>query len=119
MEKLKNYTISLALSFLVAVVLLSLTACIFAYTSINDRYLQTFVFACVMLSVLVGSTMLSKKIKEKGLLMGAIFGILYVLIVYLFTSLAYTGFFISNTLGIYLAVAVLSGVIGGVIGVNI
>ena len=119
MEKLKYYTLSLAISFVIAAILLSLTACIFAYTNINDRYLQTFVFASIVISVLVGSTLLSRNIKQKGLFLGAIFGVIYVLIVYLFTSLAYTGFFISNTLAIYLGVALLAGLIGGVIGVNI
>lgn len=119
MLKLKNYTFCLIIAFLVSVILLSLSAVIFAYTNINDRYLQTFVFGSIMISVLISSTVLAKKVKEKGLLLGAIFGFLYVLLIFLITSIAYTGFVFTNTLLIYLAISILSGIVGGIIGVNI
>ncbi len=66
MEKIKRYSISLLISFIVSIVLLIITSVIFAYTNINDKHLQTFVLGVVMLSVLIGSTLLLKKIKEKG-----------------------------------------------------
>lgn len=119
MEKIKRYSISLLISFLVAIVLLIITSMIFAYTNISDKHLETFVLGIVMLSVLIGSTILLKKLKERGLLFGAIFGFIFCLIVYLINVLAFSGFFVSNTLGIYFAICILSGIIGGVIGVNI
>ncbi|MEG0872807.1 MAG: TIGR04086 family membrane protein [Clostridia bacterium] len=119
MKKIKQYSISMIVSFAIAIILLCVTGAIFAYTNIADRHLSSFIFGIVMLCVLIGSTILSRKIKEKGLLHGAIFGFLFCILVYFFTVIAYTGFFISNTLGLYLAISVLSGVIGGIIGVNI
>ncbi len=119
MVKIKNYTLSLLIAFFVSALLLSLSAVIFAYTNINDRYLQTFVFGSIMISVLIASIILSKKIKEKGLIYGAILGLCYVLIIFFVTSIAYTGFVFSNTLLIYLGISILSGIVGGIIGVNI
>ena len=108
MIKIKNYAFCLLISIFIAALLLCLSAVIFAYTNINDRYLQTFVFGSVMISSLIGAIILAKKIKEKGLLMGAIFGLIYVIIIYLVSSLAYTGFGFTNTLLIYLAISSLS-----------
>ncbi len=105
MVKIKNYVFSLTIAFLIAAILLCLCAIIFAYTNINDRYLQTFVFGCVIISTLVGATILAKKIKEKGLLMGGIFGVIYVFCIFLITSIAYTGFVFTNTLLIYLVIS--------------
>lgn len=119
MVKIKEYSKCLLLSFMIAIIFLSVSACIFAYTSIQDRHLQSFVFGVVMISVLIGSMMLCRKMKEKGLLYGALFGILYLAIIYLFTVIAFQGFFVSNTLGIYAAISILSGVVGGIIGVNV
>ena len=119
MSKIKDYMFSLLVTFLISGVLLCLSATIFAYTNINDNYLQTFVFGIVMISVLVGATLLARKIKEKGLLIGGIFGFVYVLMIFLITSIAYTGFVFSNTLLLYLAISIVAGVIGGIIGVNI
>ena len=119
MVNIKNYAISLLISFLITIIGISLSSVIFAYTSINDRHLQTFVFGIILFSVLVGAMILSRKIKQKGLIFGGIFGIIYCLIIYLSSAIAYTGFFVSNTLLIYLLISFLAGVVGGIIGVNI
>ena len=119
MEKLKYYSINLGISFLIAIMFLIITATIFAYTSINDRYLNMFVFGIVALSVFIGSTLSLKKIKKKGFLFGALFGIIFLALIYLFTVIAYKGFFFTNTLGIYALICSLAGVLGGIIGVNL
>ncbi len=119
MVKLKRYSFSLMTSFIVAAILLSLSAVIFTYTNINDRYLDSVVFGIVTISVLIGSLILCRKFKEKGLLYGAVFGLVYCLIIYLFNVIALDGFFVSNALGIYFSICILSGIIGGIVGVNV
>lgn len=119
MVKIKNYTVSLLIAFVVAAIFLCVSAAIFTYTNINDRHLQTFVFGTVFISNLVGATLLSRKVKEKGLIYGALFGFIYCLLIYLITALAFTGFVFTNTLGIYVAVCIVSGMVGGIIGVNL
>ena len=119
MEKVKRYSISLVSSFCVAAIFLIISSAIFAYTNINDRHLDSCVRGSVMISVLVGSMLLLRKIKKKGLLFGAIFGLIYFLIVYLVNVLAFSEFFVSNTVEIYLGICLLSGIVGGIIGVNI
>ena len=119
MKKLKHFVINILISFLLTVIFLAISSAIFAYTSIDDRHLQTFIFGIILLSNLIGSTLLSRKMKEKGLIYGGSFGIVYCLLLYLVTSLAFNNFVFSNTLLIYLAISSISGIIGGVIGVNI
>ena len=119
MEKIKKYVFCLIISFIVASVFLCVSAAIFAYTSINDSYLDSFVFGVMTLSVLIGSLILGKKLKEKGIVYGAVFGLIFCIIIYLFNVIALQGFFISNTLGLYLGICILSGIIGGIVGVNI
>lgn len=119
MVYLKNYLMSFALSFVITLVGIGVTSCIFAYTNIADIHLQSFVFGVILLSVLIGATVLSKNLRQKGLIMGGLFGLMYCLVIFLSSAIAYTGFFFSNTLLIYLFISVLAGVIGGVIGVNI
>lgn len=119
MTKLKSYSMSIVISFIISIVFISLTAIIFAYTNINDRHLQSFVFGTLLVSVLVGSTILARRIKEKGILHGAIFGIIYCLLIYIIAVIESSSFFVSNTLGIYMAICAVAGIIGGIIGVNI
>ena len=119
MEKLKNYMISFGICIISNIILLSLGAAIFAYTNISDRYLQMYVFGTIVISVLISTIMLTKKTKEKGLLYGGIFGIAFVLLLFLVTSIAYSTFNINNTLLLYLGISFLSGIVGGIIGVNV
>lgn len=119
MEVIKKYTLGLIFSFVITLIGISLTAIIFAYTNIKDIHMQSFVFGTILFSVLIGSTYISKSIRKKGLILGGIFGVLYCLILYILSVVAYNGIYISNTLLIYLLISFVSGVIGGIIGVNI
>ena len=65
MEKLKRYSISLLISFVIAAIFLLISSIIFAYTNINDRHLNSFVLGSVMISVIIGSMILLKKINLK------------------------------------------------------
>ena len=99
--------------------LLSLSAVIFAYTNINDSLINIFVFVIVVITNLIGSTLTARKIKKRGLLIGLLFGIIYFLIIYLLSAILYTGFFVNKAVGLYLLMTSASGIVGGVIGVNI
>lgn len=119
MNKLKYYSINLMLSYFIALFFLFISSVIFTYTSINDNYIDVFVFVSVGISVLIGSMLMSRKIKTKGIVSGIAFGIIYLLLLYILTVMLYKGFFVSNTLLMYLGISVLAGSIGGIIGVNI
>ena len=119
MVKIKGYFFSLVIAIIISFILICVTSAIFAYTNINDRYLQSFVTGTVTISCLVSSIILTKKIKENGMLLGLIFGIIYCLLIYMINVCTYSGFFVSNTLLVYFGVCSLSGIVGGIIGVNV
>lgn len=118
MIKIKGYFFSLILAFIISSVLICLTALLFTYTNINDIYLQSFVTGIVTISCLVPSIFLTRRIKEKGLFYGALFGILYFLMLYIISACTYSSFLFNNTVLVYFGVCALSGIVGGVIGVN-
>lgn len=115
---MKQYAKFVMLAYALALALLCLTAVIFTYTNINDKYLDTFVFVIVGITNLIGSIIVAKKIKEKGIIIGLIFGLIYFLIIYLLSGISF-GFVINVSVGIYLGVAMLTGMLGGILGVNI
>ena len=119
MENVKQYTKFLILSYVIAIILLSLSAVIFAYTNINDSLINIFVFVIIAITNLIGSTLISRKLKKRGLISGLIFSLIYFSIIYLLTAILYTGFFINSVVGMYILICVASGIVGGVIGVNV
>lgn len=119
MENLKVYSKFMFISYVIALILLCLVSVLLTYTNIDDSMLLTFVFVIVIISNLIGSTLTSRKIKKRGFFTGLIFGVIYFLIIYLMSIIFYTGFFINETVLMYLLMASVSGVIGGIVGVNI
>jgi len=119
MEYIKQYTKFLLIAYVIAVILLSLSSVIFAYTNINDSLINIFVFANVVITNLIGSTLLGIRLKRKGFVIGLIFGLIYFLILYLISVIFYTGFFANQMVGLYLGLCAISSIVGGIIGVNI
>jgi len=88
------------------------------YTNINDTMMPILVYTSVGVGVFAGSAMLGRKVKEKGYLYGALFGCIFFSIIYIFTVVSFKGFFANATAGIYLLTSLVSGAIGGILGVN-
>ncbi|MDD2376465.1 MAG: TIGR04086 family membrane protein [Clostridia bacterium] len=118
MNKLKYFGINLGITCVMILLLLLVTSVIFAYTNINDKYLDIFVYCLIGISIFLNSIFLNRKIKSKGAVYGSIFGLLVIVTIYLIGAI-FLSFSLSYTVAIYLAVGVISGLIGGIIGVNL
>lgn len=115
---IKEYSKFLFISICIGLVLVCLSAFIMAYTNINDTMMPVLVYTSIGVSVFAGSVMLGRKVKEKGYIYGAIFGFIFFSIMYIFTVLSFKGFFVNSTAGIYLLTSLVSGAVGGILGVN-
>ena len=71
------------------------------------------------LSILIGSIISVSKIAKKGMLNGAIVGGVYIVIIYLLSSIINLNFDINSNSIILIAFSMVAGMLGGVIGVNI
>ncbi|MBO5476580.1 MAG: TIGR04086 family membrane protein [Clostridia bacterium] len=119
MKYLKNYLIAL-LSFAVSITLfLIIISLVFAYTNINDTFIDSAIFLAMSLSAFISSFFLCKKIKKQGLIHGICVNAISVLIIFVISCILNGSFSITNTLGIYIAICSLTGVVGGILGVNV
>lgn len=103
---------------ILSIILLTIYALILTYTTLSESTITPVVLTITGVSVLAGSTISSRKIKKNGLIYGGTVGLIYILILYLASSLCLTGFSLSVNSFIMLAVGVVTGIIGGIIGVN-
>lgn len=118
MSKLKYFSIHLVICYVMILLLLLVTSAIFAYTNINDKYLDIFVYSLIGISIFLNSIFLNRKIKCKGVVYGSVFGLLVIITIYLIGAI-FLGFSLSYTTAIYFVIGVVAGLIGGVIGVNL
>lgn len=106
------------ISFLISVILLFIFASLLVYTSLQETTMKPVVIIISIVSILIGSSLSSIKIKRNGIINGALVGLIYILTLYVLSSISFIGFNLSAYSIIMIIGAILSGMIGGIIGVN-
>lgn len=106
------------LSIIVSVIFLIVFAMLLTYTSLSENTITPIVLAIVGLSILLGSYLSTKKINKKGILNGAMVGVIYMLILYIISSVIFMDFSINARSIIMIVCGIIAGIIGGIIGVN-
>ena len=72
-----------------------------------------------VLGSLIGSFIASGKIKNKGIVNGAIVGGCYMLVIYLLSSIMGNSFSLNVQSFVTIIAAIMAGIIGGILGVNL
>lgn len=91
---------------------------ILSYTSIAENTMPVTIIIITAVSILIGSTISTSNIKKNGIINGVLVGLIYIGIIYLLSSII-TGDFLLNTNSIIMIIAsLLTGALGGIIGVN-
>jgi len=105
-------------AYLFTIILFAILSLIFTFSNLSDSFIPTAVIITSIVSILLGSSIASVHVRSHGWLMGLSVGLSYFLILYFISSLLISGFSINfNT--IYLATGMaLTGIIGGIIGIN-
>lgn len=106
------------LSIIVSVIFLIVFAMLLTYTSLSENTITPIVLGIVGLSILLGSYLSTKKINKKGILNGAMVGVIYMLILYIISSVIFMDFSINASSIIMIVCGIIAGIIGGIIGVN-
>ena len=122
-EKSNSNLIKIIKGSVIAIVLslifLTIYAAILSFTSVSETTMVPVVLVLTGISILIGSSMSSISIKRQGIVNGGLVGLIYVLFLYVVSSIAGIGFGLNMNAIIMLIVGVITGMIGGVIGVNI
>ncbi len=106
-------------SIILSIILLLIFAMLLCYTNISESTMVPVVLVITAISILIGGMISTKTIRKNGLLNGGIVGIIYIIMLYLVSSLCITGFALTLKSFIMLLTGTIAGMIGGVIGVNL
>lgn len=108
-----------AFAIIFSVILLTIYALILVNTNVSENTIMPVVLIITGVSILIGGTISSRKIKKNGLIYGGVVGLVYTFILYLASSISMVGFSLSANSLLMLIVSVITGIIGGIIGVNL
>ncbi len=103
----------------ITLILLFIFSIILTYTSIKESAMSPVVIIITAVSILIGSSISTLKIKKMGLVNGALVGLIYILTIYVISSITGLGFALQLQTIIMMLAAIGAGMIGGIIGVNL
>lgn len=110
----KGVGIALATTF----VFLLIFSVLLTYTNINEDTISPVIMVVTAISILIGSSIGNMKIKKNGLINGGLIGGIYIIIIYLISSILNWQFGLNVQAMIMVAIGVIFGILGGIIGVN-
>ena len=116
---IKKYLISFLVFIGCFFLSLVIASSIFAYTNLNDRFLNIATYIIVIIPSFVSSFLLAKLTKNKGMIHGIILNIICMNLLFIIFSLLNKNIEFTNSYYIYLGISVLCGILGGVLGVNL
>ena len=106
------------ISIILSIILLTIYAILLSYTSISENTMVPVIITITGISILIGSSISSMHIKKQGMLNGALVGLIYMLTIYILSSIFLSSFELNMNSIIMIAVGIITGMIGGIIGVN-
>ena len=108
----------IGISFVSTITFLVIFAIILTYTQVAENTINPVIILITALSILIGSSIANIKLKKNGLINGAIIGGIYMLIIYLISSILNWKFGLNLQSLIMIVVGVIFGILGGILGVN-
>ena len=106
------------IALLISIIMLLIISIILTYTNISENILTVSVIIISALSILIGSIISAININKNGIINGSLVGAIYMITIYLLSSIFVAGFSINLQSAIMIIVSIFAGMIGGIIGVN-
>ena len=106
------------ISILCSLFFIFLYAIILVNTNVQENTIEPVIYIITGVSVLIGSSISCFRVKKNGLINGICIGGLYILLLYILSSIALCGFYFNLSSIIMIIIGMILGGIGGIIGVN-
>lgn len=123
MEEKKNNFIRILkgviIAYIITLILIATYSAILAYTNVPESTIPICMVVISIISIMLSSSLTLKNIKEKGLINGAIIGAIYLISIYILSSIFAVGFSVNTFSIVMLIFSVLAGIVGGIVGVNL
>lgn len=110
---------AIAVSYLITIPLFAIFALLLLCSDFPEKFLPSAVITTTLISIVVAGWTSTSKIRSKGWLNGGIIGLVYMLVLYLVSSLVYGDYSITPHVLVMLIIGVVMGSIGGILGINL
>ena len=116
-KTIKNIMKGTGIALITTVLLLLIFSIILTYTNIDEKVINP-VMIVTAISILLGSSLGNIKIKKNGLINGGTIGAIYIVTIYLISSILNWKFLLNIQSIFMIIIAIVFGILGGILGVN-
>lgn len=109
---IRNILIGSSISMIISIICLLIFSAILVNTNIKESTIKPVVIIITGISILIGSSITTIRIKKNGILNGGMIGGLYISIIYILSSIAFTGFGLNIDSIIIIIASILTGMLG-------
>lgn len=107
------------ISFLFTICMLTIFSILLVYTNLSEETIKPVIITITGISILIGSSIGTRKLHKNGLISGGIIGSSYILMLYLISSIISSNFAINWISVIMIIIGLIGGIFGGIVGVNV
>lgn len=107
------------LAMVMTIIMILILSIILSFSDIKENVIMPTVIFISSFSILIGGFLVAKKIDEKGIVYGSVLGFIYMLILYLISSIMNFDFSLNMNAIIMIVFGLVGGAIGGILGVNL
>ena len=107
-----------AISIIMTLIFLFIFSIILTYTNVSEKLITPFIIIITAISILIGSSIGNTKMRKNGLLNGALIGGIYLVLIYLISSIISQNFILTMQSIIVIITGMICGMAGGIIGIN-
>lgn len=108
----------IVISYLITIPIFLIFALILSGTNCPEKLITPIIVATTILSILFAGISIARKSGTNGWINGAVVGLIYMLVLYILSSIVFKTFAIDRYVVTMTVIGVLSGAIGGIFGVN-
>ncbi len=117
-KTIKNIMKGTGIALITTVLLLLIFSIILTYTNIDEKVINPVIMIVTAISILLGSSLGNIKIKKNGLINGGTIGAIYIITIYLISSILNWKFSLNIQSIFMIIIAIVFGILGGILGVN-
>jgi len=105
-------------SYLITVPAFMIFALILNNSDYSEKYISPVVFITTIIGIILAGSTATRGVKNKGWLNGSIVGVIYMFVLYLAGGVVFQDFTVDRHIITMFFIGILSGAIGGIIGIN-
>lgn len=106
------------LAIITSMILLLVFSAILTYTTVSESVSNPVIITITAISILFASQLSTRKIKKNGIINGGTIGGVYIILLYVISSIVTGNFSLGINAIIMIIASIIAGMFGGIIGVN-